>query len=176
MTVKSITHHKITVLGVGNILLKDEGFGVSVVNYIKEKNLLPEGVNIIDGGTGGMRLIPIIMNTDCLIVIDAVKGNGTPGDIYRFTIKDIPLKIRQKTSLHEISLQEVFSLLNLLEGKNPETIIIGVEPKETSFGMGFSQEVESVIPAVASKVIEEVEGFLKRQNITIYPTGAKSKV
>src|SRR3990167_5127309 len=170
MTVKSITRHKIAVLGVGNILLKDEGFGVRVVNYIREKNLVPEGVDIIDGGTGGMRLIPIIMNTDCLVVIDAVKGNGIPGDIYRFTTKDIPLKIRQKTSLHELSLQEVFSLLNLLEGKNPETIIIGVEQKETSFGMGFSQEVESVIPAVASKVVEEVEGLLKKIDHSHSPT------
>ena len=101
------------VIGVGNILLKDEGIGVRVAEHIKEKRLLPPEIDVVDGGTGGIQLISIIKDVDSLIIIDAVKGGGRPGNIYRFTIDDIPVNIAQKTSLHELGLQEVFALLDL---------------------------------------------------------------
>ncbi len=156
----SIPHPRITVLGVGNPLLRDEGSGIRVVEYLKESGILPGWVDLIDGGTAGMRLLSLFQDIDHLIIVDAVKCGGSPGDIYRFTIEDIPLKVRQKTSLHEIGLQEVFSILNLLEKKMPETVIIGVEPKEVGYGLGLTPEVERVIPDIALMVKQEVEGLL----------------
>lgn len=147
----------VKILGVGNILLRDEGVGVRVIDYIREKRLLPKGIEVIEGGTGGMRLIPLIKDADHLIIIDAVRGGGKPGDIYRFAIDALPLKIKQKTSLHEVGLQEIFSILNLLTEKRPETVIIGVEPKEVSYGVGLTLEVESVVPEVSRKVLNEVK-------------------
>lgn len=159
----SIPHPRISVLGVGNPLLRDEGSGVRVVEYLSASGMLPEGVDLIDGGTSGMKLLSLIQDIDYLIIIDAVKGGGSPGDIYRFTIKDIPLKVSQKTSLHEIDLKEVFSILNLLEKKIPETVIIGVEPKEVGYGLGLTPVVEEAIPEVALRVKEEVEAILGKE-------------
>jgi len=152
----------VQVIGVGNILLKDEGIGVRVAEYIKEKGLLPPEIDVVDGGTGGMQLISIIKDADCLIIIDAVKSGGRPGTIYRFTIDDIPVRIRQKTSLHELGLQEVFALLDLSEGKRPETvIIIGIEPGEVAYGMELSPELKAVVPKAARVVVNEVEKIFK---------------
>ena len=160
---------KVKVIGVGNILLRDEGVGVRVIDYIKEKRQLPREIEIVDGGTGGMRLIPLIKDADYLIIIDAVKGGGRPGDIYKFTIDDLPLRIKQKTSLHEVGLQEIFSLLHLLKEKRPETVIIGVEPKEIAYGVGLTPEVESVVTEIALKVSGEVDRILNhRERSTIY--------
>ncbi len=153
------------VLGVGNTLLRDEGVGVKAVEHIIENSILPKEIEVIDGGVGGMRLLPLIKDVDYLIIIDAVKGGGKPGDIYRFTIEDIPLKIKQKTSLHEVNLQEVFSILNLIGEKRPEAVIIGIEPKEIEYGVTLTPEVESVLPEVATKVFEEVEKILISQKM-----------
>lgn len=150
------------VIGVGNILLKDDGIGVRVVEYIKEKKLLPPQIDVVDGGTGGIQLISIIKDEDCLIIIDAVKGGGRPGSIYRFTIDDIPVNIAQKTSLHELGLQEVFALLDLSEGKRPETvIIIGIEPGEVKYGMDLSPELKAVVPKAAKMVVDEAGRHLR---------------
>ncbi len=143
--------------------MRDEGVGVRVIDYIREKRPLPKGIEVIDGGTGGMRLIPLIKDADHLIIIDAVRGGGKPGDIYRFAIDDLPLKIKQKISLHEVGLQEIFSILNLLTEKRPETVIIGVEPKEVSYGVGLTPDVESAVPDVALRVLKEVENILKHK-------------
>jgi hydrogenase maturation protease len=146
----------VRVIGVGNILLKDDGIGVRVAEYIKEKKLLPPQIDIVDGGTGGLQLMPMIKDEDCLIIIDAVKGGDRPGSIYRFTIDDIPVHIAQKTSLHELGLQEVFALMDLSEGKRPETvIIIGIEPGEVNYGMELSPELKAAVPKVAKIVVDE---------------------
>ncbi|MBI5287101.1 MAG: HyaD/HybD family hydrogenase maturation endopeptidase [Deltaproteobacteria bacterium] len=154
-------HPRVKVLGVGNLLLRDEGVGVRVIEYIMDNGLLPQDIEVIDGGTGGMRLIPIIQDADHLIIIDAVRGGGRPGDIYRLTIGDLPLRLKQKTSLHEVGLQEVFSIINLLEKRLPEIVIIGVEPKKIDYGIGLTPEVGSVLPEVALKIKEEVKRILK---------------
>ena len=158
------------VIGVGNILLKDDGIGVRVAEYIKEKRLLPPQIDVVDGGTGGIQLISIIKDADCLIIIDAVKGGGRPGNIYRFTIDDIPVNIAQKTSLHELGLQEVFALLDLSEGKRPETvIIIGIEPGEVAYGMDLSPKLKAVVPKAAGVVVDEVEKIFKIKKGRISP-------
>ena len=151
------------VIGVGNILLKDEGIGVRVAEHIKEKRLLPPEIDVVDGGTGGIQLISIIKDVDSLIIIDAVKGGGRPGNIYRFTIDDIPVNIAQKTSLHELGLQEVFALLDLSsEWKRPKTvIIIGIEPGEVAYGMDLSPELKAVVPKAARVVVDEVKKIFK---------------
>jgi len=77
------------ILGVGNLLLSDEGVGVHVANKLMEMDL-PAGVEVIEGGTDGFRLMNVVTGADRLIVVDAVKGESPPGSIYRFDINDVP--------------------------------------------------------------------------------------
>ncbi|MBI5682394.1 MAG: HyaD/HybD family hydrogenase maturation endopeptidase [Deltaproteobacteria bacterium] len=160
--VKSISSPKITVIGVGNLLLRDEGVGVRTVEYIIENHLLPADIEVIDGGTGGMKIVSLIQNTDYLIIIDAVNGRGMAGDICRLTINDISPMVKQKRTLHGIGMQEVFSLLQLMGGKMPETIVIGVAPMDISYGDKLSPKIKRAVPKIAAKVIKEVKNIQER--------------
>ena len=80
-----LSPHKIVILGIGNILLTDEGIGVHVANELAKMDL-PSGLSVVEGGTDGFRLLNVITEADRLIVVDAVKGGAKPGSIYRFDI------------------------------------------------------------------------------------------
>jgi hydrogenase maturation protease len=146
---------RVVVLGVGNLLLSDEGVGVHVANKLMEMDLPPE-VDVVEGGTDGFRLMNVVTGAARLIVVDAVKGGGPPGSIYRFDIKDAPTYPDEyKTSVHQIGILEVVHLSELI-GKAPETTIIGVEPKSLDMGMELSPEVQAKVPRIIELVLEEV--------------------
>lgn len=147
---------KITILGVGNLLLSDEGVGVHVVRELMRMRL-PSGVSVVEGGTEGFGLLNIITETDRLIVIDAVKGGASPGSIYRFDIdeiRDCPSGF--KTSIHQIGILEVLNLSRLI-GHTPRTTVIGIEPKSLEMGMELSPEVKEKIPRIITLILEEIE-------------------
>ena len=145
----------IVILGVGNLLLSDEGVGVHVAHQLMEMDL-PAGVEVIEGGTDGFRLMNVVTEAQRLIVVDAVKGGSPPGSIYRFDIKDAPSSPdTYKTSVHQIGILEIVHLSELI-GQTPETTVIGVEPKSLDMGMTLSPEVEAKIPKIIELILEEV--------------------
>jgi len=151
---------KITVLGIGNILLKDEGVGVKVIEHLKEYNL-PKEVELIDGGTATASLFPIFAETDYLIVIDAVKGKMSPGTIYRIGLNDLMPPKRASISLHDLGLLEALDMAKKI-GKSPKSVVIfGIEPKEINWGMELSPEINRKLPQIARLVVKEIETVLK---------------
>src|SRR4030043_219411 len=147
---------KIVILGVGNLLLSDEGVGVHIANELIKMDLPPE-VSVVEGGTDGFRLLNVITEADRLIVIDAVKGNADPGSIYRFDIDDVRnCPSGFKTSVHQIGILEVIDLSELI-GKNPHTTIIGIAPKSLEMSMELSPEVKSKTPRIIELIFEELK-------------------
>jgi hydrogenase maturation protease len=145
----------ILILGVGNLLLSDEGVGVHVARRMMDMDLPPE-VRVVEGGTDGFGLMHVILEADELIVVDAVKGGGPPGSIYRFETADCsPFPDAFKTSVHQISILEVIHLSDLV-GTTPKTTILGVEPKSLEMGMTLSPEVEARIPRLIELIQEEI--------------------
>lgn len=147
---------KIVILGVGNILLSDEGIGVHIANELMKLEM-PEEVRIVEGGTDGFRLLDVITEADRLIVVDAVKGGATPGTIYRFDIdeiKDCPSGF--KTSVHQIGILEVINISSLI-GKKPYTTVIGIEPKLLEMGMDLSPEIKAKIPKIIELIKKEIK-------------------
>ena len=143
------------ILGVGNMLLSDEGVGVHIAQKLLQAEM-PEGVAVVEGGTDGFRLLNIITEADRLIIIDAVKGGLEPGSIYRFDINDVKnVQPGFKTSVHQIGILEVIDLAGLI-GKEPTTTVIGIEPKSLAMGMDLSPEVKKKIPKVIELVFEEL--------------------
>jgi hydrogenase maturation protease len=146
---------RILILGVGNLLLSDEGLGVHVARKLMEMDFPPE-VEVLDGGTDGFGLMHALLQADRLILVDAVRGGGTPGSIYRFGIEDCPpFPDIFKTSVHQISILEVINLSGLI-GSTPRTTVIGVEPKRLEMGMELSPQIEATIPKVIQLIKEEV--------------------
>ncbi len=151
---------KITVLGVGNILLKDEGVGVRVVERLKEAYSFPENVTLMDGGTAGLDLLPFIEGMDHIIVVDTVKTSDPPGSIFRFTPEDIDVKVPYKTSLHQIGMVEVFALADALGKKIGQVVILGIQPEDISgWGLDLTDTIEAKVPRLMELVTGELEAL-----------------
>ncbi|RJQ39384.1 MAG: hydrogenase maturation protease [Nitrospiraceae bacterium] len=147
---------KVLILGVGNLLLKDDGFGVHLIKDF-EGARFPENIRILEAGTVSHQLIPLFHEIDYLIVIDAVEAGDVPGSIFRFSPDDINFKSEQKLSLHQISLTDVLQMA-ALTGAKPKTVIIAVQPKDISeWGIELSDEVRRAMPKVKELVFEELE-------------------
>jgi len=156
---EAISPQEILILGVGNLLLSDEGVGVHVANELMKMDL-PPGVMVVEGGTEGFRLLNVITEADRLIVVDAVRGGGAPGSIYRFDIKEVRnCPPGFKTSVHQIGILEVIDLSGLI-GKTPQTTVIGIEPKSLKMGMELSPEIKAKIPRIIELIQEELKHFL----------------
>lgn len=153
---------KVTILGVGNELLSDEGVGVHVARRLMEVEL-PSHIEVIEGGTDGFGLINIITDTDRLIVVDSVKGGNAPGTLYRFDIDDVPSAPGMfKTSVHQISILEVIDLSSLV-GKRPHTTIIGVEPARLTISLELSEVVKTKIPRIIELIFETIDCHLPEE-------------
>ncbi len=147
----------IMIMGVGCLLLTDEGFGIHVINELRERYEFPDNVSIIDGGVLGVNLLGIISHADHLIVIDVIRNQGKPGDLYRLDGEAIPERIRAKNSLHQIDLLEALTLCQALE-KVPETVIIGVEPGDMeSLSVDLTPEIAAKKEHIIIKVTEELD-------------------
>ncbi|HMK49294.1 MAG TPA: HyaD/HybD family hydrogenase maturation endopeptidase, partial [Thermodesulfovibrionales bacterium] len=156
MKEEQAAERRVLVLGVGNVLLSDEGVGVHVANELMKREL-PSNVSVVEGGTDGFRLLNHITEADRLIVVDAVRGGGEPGSIYQFDIDDVRnTPSGFKTSVHQIGILEVIDLSGLI-CKTPETTVIGVEPKSLEMGLELSPEVQAKIPRVIELVLEALE-------------------
>ncbi|MGI6650101.1 MAG: HyaD/HybD family hydrogenase maturation endopeptidase [Bacillota bacterium] len=146
---------RVLILGVGNILLQDDGVGVHAIRALQERTF-PEGVDLLDGGTAGVDLLPYIGEAQHLVVIDAVKGGGQPGAIYRLTPAVMGQFKEQSLSLHQVGFLEVLDLAEKL-GHRPQTIIFGVEPQTIDWGLELTEPVQAVFPRLLELVVEEVE-------------------
>jgi len=147
---------KILVLGVGNLLLRDDGVGVHAIKEL-EKFSLPGNVQLLEAGTVSHQLLPLFNSIDYLIVIDAVEAGDVPGTIFRFSPDDIRVKSGQRFSLHQISLMDVLSLTSLT-GRMPETIIFGIQPVDvSSWSLELSDAVRESVPKIRELVFAEIE-------------------
>lgn len=157
MTTKS-KNKKVIIIGVGNILLRDEGIGIHAVEHLKRLYNFSSHVEVVDGGVGGLNFLPYMERADNLIIIDAVRANAKPGAMFRFTPEDILTQVKYKTSLHEMGLQEVFAIARAAGKKCPAAVIIGIQPKDIScYGMELTEEIAAKLPAVIDLVLCEIE-------------------
>jgi len=143
------------VVGMGNLLYRDEGIGVHVAQEM-EKMKLPEQMELLDIGTSTMDLISYLKGVKKLIVIDAMEAGAIPGTIYRCRPVDLLPKDDKSISLHEIGLLETLNMAKKM-GMEIDTIIIGVEPKVLDWGMELSEEVRDKIPTIIGVVLKEVQ-------------------
>ena len=147
---------RVAVIGVGNLLLKDDGIGVHIAHALQEVNI-PHGINleIIDGGTS-LDLPAYFEGVDKLIIIDAVKTGNKPGAIYRFHPCDLTLETKGVISVHELGLEQSLKMMSLTGDEPKDIVIIGIEPEEIDWGMELSAELQQKIPEIIGVVLEEI--------------------
>ncbi len=150
------------ILGVGCVLFSDEGFGIHVVTKLEKVCEFPGNVSIVDGGVLGLNLLGVISEADHLIVVDAIRNNGKPGDLYRLEGNDIPNRVRAKNSLHQVDFLEALTMCQALD-KVPETVILGVEPLDIET---LSIELTPTTRVKVDPIIEMVLTELDRLGIS----------
>ena len=147
---------KILILGLGNILLGDEGVGVRVAEQLLS-HPLPDEIEVIDGGTAGYELINFFEGKEKVIIVDAVKTNDTPGSVYKLDLALVQEDETVQLSLHQIGLKNVFKMASLMD-LNPEVTLVGIVPKNyQDYNIGLSDEVEKAIPLAIETVLKEIE-------------------
>jgi hydrogenase maturation protease len=128
----------VLILGLGNLLLSDEGVGVHAVNALSRRFEMPEGVETLDGGTSGMDLLDAIAGRDHLIVCDAIRSDERPGSVQRIDGESIAAFFATRISPHQLGLSEVLANLELLGERPGHVTIIGVVPADLSLGTELS--------------------------------------
>jgi hydrogenase maturation protease len=145
------------VLGLGNILLGDEGLGVRVVERLIEQYEFPEGVRVMDGGTLGLDLLPYVEGASRLLVIDAVQARKPPGTLVRMEGDEIPVFLdTSKVSPHQEGLQDLLAVA-VLKGYLPEEVVFwGAQIEALGVGLELSEPVAAQVDALGEKVLGEL--------------------
>lgn len=143
---------RVLILGIGNLLWADEGFGVRCVEAMAETFALPEGVTLLDGGTQGLYLLPFLEQADALIVFDAIDYGLPPGTMKIVRDDEVPAFMgAKKMSLHQTGFQDVIATATLMGYRPAKMVLIGCQPVELEdFGGGLR-------PAVAARIPQALE-------------------
>ena len=144
----------ILVLGIGNILLQDEGIGVRVVEDLEKQYTLPEGVEVVDGGTSGMDLLDTVLDRDHLIVVDAVHTGDPPGTLVKLQGDEVPVFFRSKISPHQLGLSDLLANVTLMEALPARMTLIGVVPQSMETGIELTELLETRRPDLLAMVLE----------------------
>ncbi len=145
----------VLVLGIGNILLHDEGIGVYVIEQM-QKEKLPSCVELLDGGTAGADLLDYICDRQKVIVIDAIDGDYIPGTIIKFTPDEMVSNASQNISMHEIGFMDTLLMSRQLNCEPKEVVIIGIKPENLSCGLGLSDKIATLLPVITKYLLAEI--------------------
>jgi hydrogenase maturation protease len=149
---------RIVVLGVGNLLWADEGFGVRCVEALGEGFDVPADVAVMDGGTLGLALVPELLDATHVLLFDAVAHGGEPGSLVVARDDEVPLLMGgNKMSLHQVGVNDIFASLELLGHKPEHVTVVGIKPVQLAdYGGSLTEPVRQQVPRALELGIEEL--------------------
>lgn len=147
---------KILVLGLGNLLLQDEGAGVRVIERLRAHYTFPDHVIVLDGGTLGLDLLAYLEDASHVVIVDAINAGKAPGTLMRLVNEEIPAFLGPKVSPHQVGLPDLLALAKL-RGFFPEEVVLwGVQTGHLAPGLELSPQVAAQIEPLTLHVIEEL--------------------
>jgi len=158
---------RVVVLGIGNTLMSDEGFGVHALEALLSRYDLPEDVEAVDGGTTGMELLADLQGVTHLLVLDAVRAGQPEGEMVRLVGDDVPAFFKTKLSPHQIGLSDVLAALAFMGSPVEQVVVVGVKPVSLELGMELT-------PAVAAKIDPAIAMILDELTALGHPAKAKA--
>jgi len=144
------------VLGIGNVLLTDEGIGVRALHELERRYTFSDDVELLDGGTSGIELLRHIQGRENLIIIDAMTFDQQPGTIYRMENEDVPAAFRTRISPHQLGLSDLLAALMLTEGLPENLVLFGVEPESVDIGLELTETVGNCFDKLITNIVEEL--------------------
>lgn len=147
----------VTLIGLGNILMRDEGAGVQAIQYFQAHFTLPADLEVVDGGTAGLDLLPYIEAREAVIFVDAVNFDREPGYIGVLTDEQIPALFGVKDSLHHTGLMDVLAAARLLDKLPRHTALIGIQPLTIATGLELSDLIRRRLGALADHIAAQLK-------------------
>lgn len=144
------------VLGVGNVILADEGVGVRVAEAFERAYVPPAGVAVIDAGTASMEMLEDLSHLDFLLVVDAIAAGKAPGELVKLAGDEVPVFFRRNLSPHGIGLSDVLASLEFMGAEPKETVILGVQPLSMELSTELTPTVAARVPELVAQVVGEL--------------------
>lgn len=146
----------ITVLGIGNILMQDEGAGVHTIRLFNGIYSVPDYVAIIDGGASGLDLMEYLENRDKVLIADAVNFGKEPGYIGVLENEEIPAHIGMKASMHHLGLLDVLSVLKLMDALPKNICLVGIQPKSMEPGLDMTEDIWDKVIVLSDMIADKL--------------------
>lgn len=152
------------ILGVGNLLLSDEGLGIHALEHLRRSQALPAEIELLDGGTMGLDLLHYLQEVSHLLIIDAVDAGKEPGAIVRMDQEAVPAHFRPKMSPHEVGLPDLLFASKLIDLYPANVVVWGMQPARLSVGLELSPQVETNMKHLVDGILREVSDWGEAQS------------
>jgi hydrogenase maturation protease len=153
-------HSRTLVLGLGNLLLSDDGLGIHAIDRLRKDPRIDSGahsnVTLLDGGTQGLSLMPHLSGFPRLLVIDAIDVGAAPGTVVRFEGKALD-GLPGKATVHQLGFADLMVAMKLLGESPEEVVVLGVQPLSTEWSVDLTPPVQNALPALLDMVVAQLE-------------------
>jgi hydrogenase maturation protease len=145
------------IIGAGNLLFTDDGVGIHAIQRLQAPGKLPEGVDVLDGGTLGLNLLAYLEGVRSLLIIDAMDTGRSPGTLVRLAGDQVPAYFSLKISPHQVSIPDLLLAAKLVGLYPQELVILGVQPESTDTGLELSPSVAAQLDRLVALAVDEVK-------------------
>jgi hydrogenase maturation protease len=147
------------VLGLGNVLLEDDGVGAAAVSLLLDRFQAPAGVRVLDGGTLGLSLLPYLQSADAVILVDAVRADGAPGTVVRLDGEDVAPAVATRLSPHQVGVADLLDGARWLEQYPRRVVLVGLIPASMELAVGLSPLVHASLGTLVEVVVDEARSL-----------------
>ena len=145
------------IIGIGNVLQKDDGLGVYAASYLHENYTFTKDVQIINGGVEGIHLLNVLEENKHVVVLDCLQLNDSPASIYAIPAKEISGYGLNNGGAHEIGILQCMDMMELQGKEIPQAIVIGIVPAEVTFAFGLSDDIIEAFDGYISVVLQYLD-------------------
>ena len=150
---------RLLVLGLGNVLLGDDGLGAAAVARVERNYRIPSGVHLEDGGTLGLSLLGLLAESERVILVDAVRTNNPPGTLVRIDGEDVMDAVRERLSPHQVGVADVLDAARLMDCYPASVTLLGLEPDTIDLSVVRSSAVEAGLDGLVETIVREVQSL-----------------
>lgn len=155
--------NKVLVLGIGNILMSDDGYGCAVINHLRSLDI-PAGVTLIDIGTAAISYCADISSAENIIIVDTIAAGNSPGIIYQLTIEDMNTVTDTFGRFHELSIYTLVRMTQAITGYPQKCVVFGIEPLHFGFSTAISPIVYSTIPRISDLILKLISDLTEHNS------------
>lgn len=149
----------VLVLGLGNVLLGDDGVGAAAVARVERDYCVPPGVRLADGGTLGLSLLGLLTDSNHVILVDAVRTDGPPGTLVRLDGSDVIDAVRERLSSHQVGVADLLDAARLIDSYPTEVTLLGLVPEIIDLAVARSSAVDGGLDELVSAIVREVQSL-----------------